>query len=217
VLQCVALCPLSLCMDFQKFALRCSAGLHKILVWGLFVFTMNSPKFAVYCREFQCVAVWCNGGLPKNRSLGALPFSFTTNTQNVPPHRNKHRNIRKCVRKLELKWKINIRFWNETQNELNLLNCRSQCLKKNSVLKRKSDSVSDSAKYWVCSVSLSFVVKGIQHTATHCNTLQHRTWNENLILKQNHTKRKCAAKNSVGESILQNVVSFIGLFCKRDL
>ena len=104
VLQCVALCPLSLCMDFQKFALRCSAGLHKILVWGLFVFTMNSPKFAVYCREFQCVvAVCCNGGLRKNRSLGALPFSFTTNTQNVPPHRNKHRNIRKCVRKLELK------------------------------------------------------------------------------------------------------------------
>ena len=47
----------------SKFALRCSAGLHKILVWGLFVFTTTSPKFTVCCSVLQrvtaCVALCC--------------------------------------------------------------------------------------------------------------------------------------------------------------
>jgi len=52
----------------------------------------------------------------------------------------------------------------------------------------------------------------LQHTATHCNTLQHTTTQKTyhafiIHVKQMHNCR----------SILQNIVSFIGLFCKRKL
>jgi len=51
----------------------------------------------------------------------------------------------------------------------------------------------------------------LQHTATHCNTLQHSTtlWNDatSYLLWNNANHR----------SLLQNIVSFTGLFCRRDL
>jgi len=62
----------------------------------------------------------------------------------------------------------------------------------------------------------------LQHTATHCNALQHTATHCNAL---HHAAMHCNTYlASSGEepllncrSLLQNIVSFIGLFCKKDL
>jgi len=54
----------------------------------------------------------------------------------------------------------------------------------------------------------------LQHTATHCNTLQHTDTGSTRFLYTGAASISRILKNYM--SLLQNTISFIGLFCKRD-
>jgi len=61
----------------------------------------------------------------------------------------------------------------------------------------------------------------LQHTATHCNTLQHTATNEyrhtHCMITYSTMGWLCLVGSLKYRSLLQNIVTFIGLFCIRDL